>query len=66
MFQRGKKSGTSTLIHLRPTLRRLERRSCRIAALVLLVLLNRVLINAPQLARLEELDIACSTCHIEI
>ena len=54
------------LDHLRPKLPRVERHICRIAALVLLVLLNRVLINAPNLARLDELDIACSTCSAEV
>ena len=54
------------LDHLRPTLPRLERHSCRIAALVLLVLLNRVLISAPNLARLDEHGSAGSTCYIEV
>ena len=54
------------LDHLRPKLPRVERHICRIVALILLVLLNRVLINAPNLARLEELDIAYSTCPAEV
>ena len=52
--------------HLRPTLLRLERHSCRIAALVLLVLLNRVQINAPNLVRFDELGSAGSTCSAEV
>ena len=51
-FQRGEKERLIDIDHLRPKLPRLERHSCRIAALVLLVLLNRVLINAPHLSRL--------------
>ena len=47
-----KKERLIDIDHLRPTLQRLERHSCRIAALVLLVLLNRVQINAPHHARL--------------
>ena len=65
-FQRGEKERLIDLDQLRPTLPRLERHSCRIAALVLLVLLNRVLISAPNLARLEELGSAGSTCYIEV
>ena len=65
-FQRGEKERLIDLDHLRPTLRRLERHSCRIAALVLLVLLNRVLINAPNLARFDELGSAGSTCPAEV
>ena len=65
MFQRGKKERYIDLDHLRPTLLRLERHSYRIAALVLLVLMNRVLINAPNLVRFDELGSAGSTCYIE-
>ena len=52
--------------HRRPKLPRLERHSCRIAALVLLVLLNRVQINAPNLVRFDELGSAGSTCSAEV
>ena len=44
-FQRGEKERLIDLDHLRPTLAGLDRHSCRIAALVLLVLLNRVLMS---------------------
>ena len=54
------------LDHHRPKLPRLERHSYRIAALVLLVLLNRVLISAPNLARLDEHGSAGSTCSAEV
>ena len=65
-FQRGEKERLIDLDQLRPTLPRLERHSYRIAALVLLVLLNRVLISAPNLARLDEHGSAGSTCYIEV
>ena len=65
MFQR-EKERLIDLDHLRPKLPRVERHICRIVALVLLVLLNRVLISPPNLARLDELDIACSTCPAEV
>ena len=65
-FQRGEKERLIDLDQLRPTLPRLERHSCRIAALVLLVLLNRVLINAPNLVRFDELGSAGSTCSAEV
>ncbi len=65
-FQRGEKERLIDLDHLRPKLPRLERHSCRIAALVLLVLVNRVLMSADNLARLDELDIAGSSCPVEV
>ena len=65
-FQRGEKERLIDLVHLRPTLPRLERHSCRIAALVLLVLLNRVLMSAPNLARFDEHGSASSTCPAEV
>ena len=65
-FQRGEKERLIDIDHLRPKLPRLERHSCRIAALVLLVLLNRVLMSAPNLARLDELGSAGSTCYVEV
>ena len=54
------------LDHLHPKLQRLERHSYYVAALVLLVLLNRVLISAHNLARFKELDSSCSTCFVEV
>ena len=65
-FQRGEKERLIDLDHLHPMLPRLERHSCRIAALVLLVLMNRVLINAPNLVRFDELGSAGSTCSAEV
>ena len=65
-FQRGEKERLIDLDHLRPQLPRLERHSYYVAALVLLVLLNRVLMSAPNLARLDELGSACSTCPAEV
>ena len=54
------------LDHLHPKLQRLERHSYYVAALVLLVLLNRVLMSADNLARLEEHGCACSSCPVEV
>ena len=62
-FHRAEKERLIDIDHRRP---RLERHSCRIAALVLLVLLNRVLINAPNLVRFDELGSAGSTCSAEV
>ena len=65
-FQRGEKERLIDLDHLRPKLPRLERHSCRIAALVLLVLLNSFLSSGPNLARFDELGSAGSTCSAEV
>ena len=65
-FQRGEKERLIDLDHLRPKLPRVERHICRSVALVLLVLLNRVLISPPNLARFDELGSAGSSCPVEV
>ena len=65
-FQREKKERLIDLDHLRPQLLRLERHSHRIAALILLMHINGVLIIATHLVRFDELDIACNTCSAEV
>ena len=66
MFRRGKKEQELDFDHLNPQLLRLEPLSYRIAALVLLVYMNRLLIIARHLARFKELDSSCSTCSVEV
>ena len=66
MFRRGKKEQELVTDHLNPQLLRLEPLSYRIAALALLVYMNRLLIIARHLARFDEHGCACSTCPVEV
>ena len=66
MFRRGKKEQELVTDHLNPQLLRLEPLSYRIAALALLVYMNRLLIIARHLARFDEHGSRSSTCSVEV